>query len=170
VLAAGAAGAAIGIGLAKLSGNDASGEPALSPTKERTATTVSPTETTSTTTATNRVPRVQIVSAQLGRVSTSTGRALVAIRVRVTNRGTRALTVKKPALLSGEEEVPLRTQARDAAGPLLQPIAPGSSATGVLRFVLPSAVTQRVTAAATTRLRVANRTVVVKLTTDQPSG
>jgi hypothetical protein len=178
VVAAGLAGAGIGIALAKLSGNDGSSDPLLPATSERTSTSAGPTATTSAartataTTATKavyRVPRVQIVSSQLGTVSESSGRALVAVRVRVTNRGNRALTIKTPALLSGEDEVALGSSARDAAGALLRPIDPGATATGVLRFTVPSEVAQRLATNPAARLRVQNRVVAVKLTTNQPT-
>jgi hypothetical protein len=113
---------------------------------------------------------VQIVSAQLGPVSESTGRALVAVRVRVTNRGNRALTIKTPALLSVDDKVPLGSGARDAAGALLRPIDAGASATGVLRFTVPAAIAGRLAANPGARVRIANRTVVVKLKTEQPTG
>ena len=119
VLAAGLAGAAIGIGLAELSGNGQAADPALpATTAQPTTAPTTATSTTGSTTATTvtstsptkpvyRVPRVQVLSARLGPVSQSTGRALVAIRVRVTNRGNRPLTTKTPALLSGDDELDL---------------------------------------------------------------
>lgn len=179
VIAAALAGAGIGIGLAELSGNDGAETPLLPVTTAQTSTSgpetttgTTPTATTSTSTtaAVYRVPRVQILSAQLGPISESTGRALVAVRARVTNRGNRDLTIRTPALLSGDDEVELGSGARDAAGALLRPIAPGQSATGTLRFNAPSAVAQRLTATPSARLRVANRTVAVELTTQEPAG
>ncbi len=181
VVAAGLAGAGIGIGLAELSGNDSPTDPVLpATTAQPTTAPAAGTRTTGTTgtvaTSTSptkpvyRVPRVQVLSAQLGPVSESTGRALVAVRVRVTNRGNRPLTIKTPALLSGEDEVPLGSDAREAAGALLRPIDPAATAPGVLRFSLPSTIAQRLTATPAARLRVANRTVTVELTTEQGAG
>jgi hypothetical protein len=193
VVVAGLAGALIGIGLAKLSGNDASSDPAIpastatSTTPERTqttarsgstATTTTPARTTSTTTSKTsttasdgvyRVPRVQVVSAELGPASESTGRALVAVRARVTNRGNRPLTIKTPVLVSGDDEVSLARTRRDAAGALLKPIEPGATASGTLRFTVGRAVAQRL-ADSDARLRVANRTVTVKLTQSEGAG
>jgi len=168
VVAAGLAGAGIGIALSKLSGNDSSGEPLLPATTSPAATSAAATRGSGE--SGYRAPRVQVLSAQLGPVSESTGRALVAVRARVTNRGRRALTITKPALISREDEVPLGTNARDAAGPLLQPIAPDGRATGTLRFAVPGRVAQRLSATPAARLRVASRTVIVKLATDEPSG
>jgi hypothetical protein len=180
VLAAGLAGAGIGIGLAELSGNDATTDPVLpATTAQPTTATTTGTQTGSKTTATTatgptkpvyRVPRVEVLSAELDSISESTGGALVAIRVRLTNRGNRALTIKTPALLSGDDEVPLGASAGDAAGPLLKAIAVGESATGVLRFSLPGAIAQRVTANPGARLRVGNRIVTVRLTPGQAAG
>ncbi len=171
VLAAGLAGAGIGIGLAKLSGNDASNDAVPPATSSTTQTTSTPTATTSTgTTATTpakavyRVPRLEVLSSELGPVSESTGRAVVTVRVRFTNRGNRAVEIKTPALLSQQDEVPLDSDEREAAGALLRAIDPAQTATGTLRFDVPSAIAQRLTATPTARLRVGNRTVTVRLT------
>jgi hypothetical protein len=178
VVAAGVAGALIGIGLAKLSGDDASNDPVLPATAPQSSTSGTQTSIISTgtqpsTTATApakpvyRVPRVEVLSAQLGPVTASTGRALVTVRVRFTNRGNRAVTIKAPVLLSAQDEVALGSDARSAAGALLKPIDPAKSATGTLRFDLPPAIAQRLTATPAARVRIGNRTVIVKL---QPSG
>lgn len=195
VLGAGLAGALIGIGLSKLSGDDATSSSILptttsgaaATTTKRTQTTARSTSTatistpvrtttkaagTTATTATSttpakavyRVPRVQVLSAQLGRADSATGRALVAVRARVTNRGKNSLTIKTPALLSGADETPLADSARNTAGALLKPIAPGASASGVLRFTVTKVVAQRLTATPGARLRLASHTVTVKLT------
>jgi hypothetical protein len=188
VLGAGLAGALIGIGLSKLSGDDATSSSILptstggaattttkrtqtvarttTPTGATTTSTPASPTTTSTTPAKTvyRVPRVQVLSAQLGKVDSATGRALVAVRARVTNRGKGPLTVKTPVLVSGADEAPLGAAARNAAGPLLKPIAPGASATGVLHFTVTSVVAQRLTATPGARLRLASHTVTVKLT------
>jgi hypothetical protein len=188
VLAAGLAGALIGIGLAKLSGDEATSDPVIPtttgtvargtstppppPTATRT-TPARPAPTTSTLTATTsaaqpgkpvyRVPRIQVLSAQLGAVDAVTGRALVAVSARLTNRGNKPLTIKTPVLISGADESPLGTSARDAAGALLKPIAPGSTAAGELRFTVTGAVARRLTADPGARLRLGNRTVALKL-------
>jgi hypothetical protein len=187
VLAAGLAGALIGIGLAKLSGDEATSDPVIPtttgtvarrttppppPTAART-TAARPAPTTSTLTATTsaaqpgkpvyRVPRIQVLSAQLGAVDAVTGRALVTVSARLTNRGNKPLTIKTPVLISGADESPLGTSARDAAGALLKPIAPGSTAAGELRFTVTGAVARRLTADPGARLRLGNRTVALKL-------
>ncbi len=188
VVVAGLAGAVIGIGLAKLSGDDATSDPVLpattaatatTPERARSSTTTTPRTTstpasTSTTSTTSdgvyRVPRVQVRSAELGPTSEVTARALVAVRASVTNRGNRPLTIKTPVLLSGDDESPLGASARDAAGELLEPIAPGATATGTLRFTVTSAVADRLAADPAARLRVANRTVAVTVEPTEPAG
>jgi hypothetical protein len=179
VLAAGVAGALIGIGLAQVSGDDAPGDPvapATTSTTTRASTSAGATQTasTATTAATPgkpvyRIPRVDVLSARLGAAAPD-GRAQVSVRVRFTNRGNRAVTIKTPALLSAQDEVPLASDARDAAGPLLRSIAPGKSATGTLRFDVVSNIAQRLAATPAARLRIGNRTVTVKLATDQTAG
>ena len=177
VVAAGLAGALIGIALSKLSGDDAADEPVIAATTASPKTTASTPAATGTSTATTaavtpgvyRVPLVKVQSALLGPVSDSNGRALVAVRVGVTNRGNRPLTIDDPTLLSGQDVVTLAASRRPAAGALLKPIAPGATGSGVLRFTIPSAIAQRLTANPAARLKVAKRTVVLKLTTNQPA-
>ena len=192
VVGAGLAGALIGIGLAKVSGDDGGGGPVLPTTTEQASTTSTETtesrastgtqpatRTTSTsktstsasrTPAVVRVPRVQVLSAELGEVSGESGGRLVAVRVRVTNRGRRPLTSPTPALLSGDDEVELRDSARKAAQPLLRPIAVGSSATAVVRFAVPAAIGERLAQSPNARLRIAGRAVVLKLEVAEPAG
>lgn len=67
-------------------------------------------------------------------------------------------------LISGDDEIPLDARSRDAAGPLLRSVAAGETAAGVLRFTLPAGITQRLSASLGARLRIANRTIVIKLT------
>ena len=192
VLAAGLAGAVIGIGLAKLSGNEPTSDPVLpvattatatttttqttAPTTS-TATTSKPTGKTSTTSTTAapadgvyRVPIIKVVAAKLGPTSEVTGRALVAISVRFTSRGNKPLKIKTPVLVSGDDEVPLGDSSREAAGALLEPIAPGATATGVLRFTVTRPVAQRLNDSPAARLRLGNRTVIVKLKPSPPAG
>ena len=122
VLAAGLAGAGIGIALAELSGNDEAGMPLLPATTERAAT---------------------------------------------SPAGSSAATA---TLVSRGDQVPLTLDARDAAGALLRPIAVGSSAKGALRFTVPGELAARLSETPAARLRIANRTVVVKLTTREGAG
>jgi len=181
-VAAGLAGALIGIGLAKLSGDDNSGAAALpagtattSGTAARTTSTV-PAEietettaapTTQTTTTARRsflVPRVQVLSARLIPAEGEDG---VTVRVKVTNRASRPLKMTGPVLISGEDEIPL-DDVDAAARPLLRTLAPDESATGTLRFSTSPAMTQRLTDNPGARLRIATRTITIKLTSAAP--
>ena len=153
VVVAGLVGAGVGIGLAKLSGNDGDGAAAA-------------TETTPASGSSDlQRPRIDVLSALLGRVSLSTGRALVAVRVRITNHGGRSLTVGDPILLTGQDEVspnPATTAGRADRVP--RTLAAGASATGVVRFTLSRELAERLTASPTARLRIANRIVTLNLT------
>gem|GEM_PF-2058687 len=182
VLAAGLAGAGIGIGLAKLTGGDDTSAPVLpatastaaktTQTAPRATTSKTPTGTT-TAPAVYRVPRVEVLSAQLGPIDAATGRAQATVRVRVTNRGIGPLRISTPQLLSAQDKVPLDAAARGGAGALLRRIAVGRRATGSLRFTLPAAVAQRLTATPQARLRIARRTVALPLetsTAEAPAG
>ena len=179
-LAAGLGGAAIGIGLAELTGDDAQTPTTTATTSAQAATTGSQTETeTQTTQATQTettpartsttntsttapprgrilVPRVEILSARLAD-------GLVTARVRVTNRYSRPLKLTTPALVSGEDEVPLDDGGRDGARALLTTLDPGEDATGELRFTTPSAVAQRLADSPRARLKIAGRTVSLAL-------
>jgi hypothetical protein len=199
VLAAGLAGAGIGIGLAALTGSGDSSAPVLpaaaSGTSARTSTSpagrtqvvtpqkstetattaraskapptrTSTTSRTQTTTAPSRpylVPRVQVLSARLKGSSTAAGH--VTVRVRVINRSTRPLAVEAPVLLSGNDEIPRDSADGSAARPLLKKLAAGSSATSELRFTTAGAVTKRLSTTRRARLRIARRSIVVKLAT-----
>ncbi len=182
VAGAGLAGALIGIGLAALSGDDDTGTAALPATTAATSTSAKRTQTkarststatTGTTSSTStspeqlvyRIPRVQVLSARLEPVDETTERALVAVRVRVTNRGLAALRIATPVLLAGDDEVRLGAAGREAARRLRRPLAVGSSATGTLRFAVTAAIAQRLSETPSARLRVARRTVSVTLAT-----
>ena len=160
VVVAGLVGAGLGLVLAELSGNDG-GETAGQAARVLTPPPAT-TETVGPEVADVVGPRVEVLSALLGRTSRSTGRALVAAKVRITNRTASRVTIEAPALLSGEDEVPANESA--ASNQLLRPLAPAASATGTVRFTLSAEATRRVTANRTARLRIADQTVVLNLT------
>jgi hypothetical protein len=70
-------------------------------------------------------------------------------------------------LISDADKVPLDSAAKDAAGPLLSTLDTKASATGQLRFTLPTPVAQRLLATPRAQLQIAGRTVMLKLT---PTG
>jgi hypothetical protein len=159
VAAAGLAGASIGVGLAKLSGNDGDDAAALpAPTSSARTSTASP----------NRQPRVKFISARLIPPPNETGRARVTVRVRVTSRSDSPITSLAPALLTGQDVVQIDTGARADAGRLLRPLAPGATVTGTLRFTPSAEATRRLTARPRARLRIVERIVTLKLTPATP--
>ena len=191
VVAAGLAGAIIGITLAELTGGDDSSAPiasatstaapastgtgavlpGLQPESQTTETepeTETQTEPTSTTIKPSvpvkgfKVPRVAIVSAQIAPLS-SDGGTVVTVRARVTNRRGRALDPEDPVLLEGPDAVELDSDSKDAAGALRKALEPGETASGALRFTVPSAVAQRIRATGKAQLKIAARTINLKL-------
>jgi hypothetical protein len=199
VVAAGLAGAGIGIGLAQLTGSGDSTAPALpatngaSPARAATspasrtqtvaaqkptttataartskpaATRTTTTSRTSTTAAARLpflVPRVQVLSARLKGSPTAAGH--VTVRVRVINRSTRPLALAAPVLVTGNDEILRDSADGSAARPLLKKLAAGSSATSELRFTTTSAVTQRLSTTLRAHLRIARRSIVLRLAT-----
>jgi hypothetical protein len=185
VLAAGLAGTGLGIALAQLPGNEDSTAPALpavasatterasiapsTPTVATLTTIVRPARpTTGTRTHTAPAPstsflgpRVQVLFARLHRATAAAGH--VTVRIRVINRGPRPPAVRAPTLLTGSDEIARDCAAGAVARPLLRSLAAGSSATSVLRFTTSAAVTERLTAAPRARLRIASRSIALKL-------
>jgi hypothetical protein len=157
VLAAGLVGAAVGIGLAQLGGDEDSAAPDVVATNG-TETTV----TATTARAPYREPRFEVRSARLGTPAPDTGRARLTVRISVTNRNAYALKPRTPVLISDADEVALDAAARDAAGPLLRAVDPNETATGELRFTLPAPIAQRVGSAGSARLRIAGRTITLR--------
>lgn len=173
-LLAGLAGAGIGVAIAKLTGSD---EPstATSTTSTAASTATSTTDTARRTTTKEppkgeQPPRVAILLAQLGQTSQETERARLIVRTRVTNLRDDTLKLKSPVLLSGDDRVPLDDDAKKGAGPLLERLGAGERAVGVLKFTLPATVTARVTADPRARLRIAGRTVDLKVRPPTSAG
>jgi len=195
VVAAGLAGAIIGITLAELTGGDDSSAPLATATATSTAapastgtgaelpglqpesqttetqpetetkTQTGPTSTTIEPTAPAKgfkVPRVEIVSAQIAPPS-SDGGTVVTVRARVTNRGGRALDRKDPVLLEGPDAVELDSDSKEAARALRKALKPGETASGTMRFTVPSAVAQRIKATGKAQLKIARRTINLQL-------
>ena len=184
VVAAGLAGALIGIALAELTGGDDSSTPiasapstvapAVTPTVApltETQTTATQTQTQPTSTSTTiepaapvrgLVPRVEVLSAQIAPLSADGGK-LVTVRVRVTNRRGRALSPEDPVLLEGPDAVPLDDGAKAAAGAVRKALEPGEPASGSLRFTVPSAIAQRIQASGKAQLKIATRTINLRI-------
>lgn len=175
VLAATAVGAGLGVGLAALSGDDG---PSPVPVTTSASTSTSPAQTTAATPAQgSRSPRVRVLSAVLFPSATASGRARrrarLSVRVRVTNRDSATLAAQDPQLLVDTRRISTDPRADSVAGPLLESLAPAASAAGELRFETTGAVTGRLHARPSARLRIAHRTVAVKITispTPAPAG
>lgn len=189
---AAAIGTGIGVGLSRLTGDDGGAGPLVPPRgpstptvkAQATATTGStapaPTATTTGASAAATpsqtaspqdgatVARVKILSATLFPAATAggraRGRARVAVRVRVTNRDKRTLTPPNPLLLSAGDRIGVDSHAAALADPVIQPLAPGSSVTGELRFEIEGAVTRRLNARPRAELAIANRVITVRMT------
>ncbi len=190
VAAASLAGIALGAGLAKLSNDEPSDRP-LAQTSAPTRTSARPVAATApaTTTgaalpsttapATATTPTstpvgtadpdvsVEVLDAQLGTPSPTTGHARVSTEIRVTNRATTPVQITTAVLITGDFNVPLDSGGRDAAAALLTPIAAGAKATGRLRFTTDTAVTQRLLAKPTAHLRIADLTIELPLKSTQ---
>jgi len=183
VVVAGLAGAIIGIGLAELTGGDDSttiapvtstaASPAATqtfapPTETQTTAPSTATQTESTPTSTTiepvapvkgfKVPRIEVISALIAPVSSDGGTRL-SVRVRVTNRRGRALEAEDPVLLEGPDAVPLASDAKSAGGAVRKALEPGETASGSLRFDVPSAIAQRIRASGKAQLKIATRTI-----------
>jgi hypothetical protein len=176
VAVASLAGIGLGTGLAKLSGNSESPTPVPATTTasggER-----SSTQPASTTTqpgalqgTANPDADVEVLSSRLSTPSNTTGHARLRAEVRVTNRASTPLQITSALLLSGDFQVPLDPEAHAAAGALLKPIAAGASATGTLRFTTKTEVTQRLLAKPVTHMRIADKTVELRLELPQGTG
>lgn len=182
VLAAGLGGTLVGIGLAKLSGNDGGGTSAAPVAAATTAQTT--TTAASPPAGAQRLPaqpstiadpapaaagdfdalRVDVLSARLTLASPTSDRSSVVAQVRVTNPGGRSVALDPPMLVSEGNAFRLDADGGADAGSLLGTLAAGASATGLLRFTPSSKVTRRLVADPNAQLRIAGRTVALKLT------
>ena len=165
-------GAALGLGLAEVLGphEDRVGLGAQTTARPQQATTTGDRTTPS---PSSTAPRVRVISAVLFSATTSRSRARrrarLTVRARVTNPDGGRLTRPAPTLLSGEARVRADPRAAKVAGGLLEPLAPGATAAGELRFETAGAVTQRLSDARRARLRIAGRTVAVRVSNGGPA-
>lgn len=174
VASAGLLGAGLGSVLAKVTGGEAPSVPAAvsgRPTDRSSVVNLATSQTTVASRivttlpagAADRLPRVELLYAQLDPPSRTTGRTVLAVRIRLTNRTGRALHDRAATLLSGRDEVPVDAPASGTASPL-RTLAAGATATATLRFTLPPRVARRLNTELAARLRIARRVVTLKLT------
>lgn len=119
-------------------------------------------------------PSIRVQSATLVPAETPSGqqrqRARLTVNVRVVNRGTEPLDIRRRFVIVGEDRVSADPQADDAAGALLEPIAGGETVTGELRFETAGAVTQSLIDRNPARLRIAERSISLNDITITPPG
>jgi len=171
VVASTLVGAALGIGLSKLSGDEATSSAPLAAAPAAAPARTGATGASGATGADDaepQAPRIRVLSSTLVPATTPSGRkrrrARVAVRLRVTARGDKA-TLGTARLISGDDELTTDPQAADAAGDLLDPISAGKSATGELRFETAGALTTRLADQKRARLRIGDRRLPLRLTT-----
>jgi hypothetical protein len=193
IVVAGAAGVGLGVALSELTGDSAenttsSGSkpgaetsttgataarrtalktPAGSPEHGRTVATHMTTDKRPSSAST---ARVQVVSVVLHRQSASSARrrrAVLALHVRVVNRGKRTIANLAPVLVAGARRAD--PSAEDSTGSLLRALRPRSTADGTLRFKTAGALTDRLASSRRAQLRIARRTVALKVLIGRPS-
>lgn len=110
--------------------------------------------------------RVDILSATVQPAGTPSGqrrkRARVTVYLQVTNQRGSTITNLEPVLLAGVRVLP-DPNATYTTGSLLEPVPPGTTATGTLRFETAGAVTDRVLATRRAQLHIAGATVPLTL-------
>lgn len=165
VVVAGAAGAVLGIGLSKLTGDDKSPAPAAPPsTATSTSTTVAtpPQQTTSKPAAPLAKVRVRVLGAVLHAARSPSGvrrkRARVAVRVRAENTGATSVTLARPILTAAGISIKTDPKA-DAPSTNFGPLGPGEVQTVTLRFETAGAQTTALASERRGQLRIAGRTV-----------
>lgn len=182
VVAAGAIGVLLGIGLAALTGDDDVPPPAALGTGATTPPTTPATSSVPAATATGTTPRaspssalakvrVRVLGTVLHAASTPSGirrqRARVVVRVRAENTGATAVTLGRPTLTAAGASV--RTDpAGDAPRTHFGPFAAGETQAVSLRFETAGRLTAQLTSVRDGQLRIAGRTVPVFVTVGSP--
>lgn len=161
IVLAGVAGVGLGIGLSELTGDS----------QHDTSTGATHPATNKRQPRTSAVP-VQVASVVLHRESGTSARrrrrAVLAVHVRVVNRGGRTIANLAPALVAGARGS-VGPSAKDSKGSLLRPVRPGSTADGTLRFKTAGALTDRLTKRRRAQLRIAGKTVTLKVLIGSPA-
>ena len=165
-------GAGLGIGLSELGGRGASDNPPVAGGPSSAAPPPAQDGATGTTGVGDpkratvadppQAPRIRVLSNSLRSAITASGqrrrRARLVVRVRVTARAD-ATDLGVPRLISGDNDIEVDPDGKNAAGPLLEPIAAGRSATGDLRFETAGDLTDRLVSQQRATLRMAGRSV-----------
>ncbi len=179
VVAAAAVGGWLGFGLRKLvDGNDTPSAVATVPTTDRatsTSTPTTPVPRSSTPTRPDPGPksgaakvRFVVKKATYVPATSESGarrnRARLAVALSVRNRSSKPYRLPAVRLRLGSISVRRDPQADKAAGPLTQPIPPGSSAVGELRFETAGELTTALAARTSVKLVIDGRRVAAKIT------
>ncbi|MDX6691907.1 MAG: hypothetical protein QOG15_3364 [Solirubrobacteraceae bacterium] len=118
--------------------------------------------------------RVQIVSAIMHPAGTAKGRARqrarLSVHARVINTTSSETTFERPRLQSGAALLGIDRNAVQPAGALLRPIAPGSTADGVLRYETAGDLTRRLASRRRATLRIAGRTMAITVIIGSPAS
>lgn len=113
---------------------------------------------------------VTVFSAEFQPATTQRGRARqrgrLAVRLRVVNTGAAASELGSSVVAFGRDRLVRDARASMAAADLAKPIAAGQTALGTLRFETTGGVTARLAEAITAKLRIAGRTLDLKITQD----
>lgn len=118
------------------------------------------------TAAQDPVISVNVTFAALRPAATPLGRARdrarLRVGVRVRNRSDRRVTIDPPRIQVGEDTVRVDKAAEDLAEDVFEPLSPGASAKGELRFETAGATTRRLMDRNRTTLRIAGRKIQVR--------
>lgn len=96
-------------------------------------------------------------------------RARLRVGLRVRNRSDRSVTIDPPRIQVGEDTIRVDLNAaEDLAGNVLEPLSPGSSAKGELRFETAGETTLELMEGRSTTLRIAGRKIEVRYEVGPP--
>ena len=178
---AGVVGVGLGVALAKLTGDDAPSTPDATAsagastsaattraeaTSPSTQTTARSTSDRATTPARLAKVRVRVLDAMLRPARTPSGirrqRARVTVRVRAENTGTTSVTLQRPAILAAGKTVKTDSSA-DSPETNFGALGAGETRAVTLRFETAGEVTAQLTNQKSGRLRIAGRTIGLKI-------
>lgn len=116
---------------------------------------------------------VEVTFAGLRPAATAAGRARdrarLRVGLRVRNRSDRSVTIDPPRIQVGEDTIRVDLNAaEDLAGNVLEPLSPGSSAKGELRFETAGETTLELMEGRSTTLRIAGRKIEVRYEVGPP--
>jgi hypothetical protein len=112
---------------------------------------------------------VMVTFAGLRPAGRARDRARLRVGLRVRNRSDRSVTIDPPRIQVGEDTIRVDLDAaEDLAGNVLEPLSPGSSAKGELRFETAGETTLELMEGRSTTLRIAGRKIEVRYEVGPP--